>query len=242
MGRAILDPKLIDKLTSHRNKSEKYIRESVSKLANRLGVPSEVALIVMAKREGIGTALFQRTLDPAKQAQVRDALQNVLAPPRAAERRAAKAVRAMRGSTGKRTSVKPIIEYVLQDATLRDRCQDLLMARSNFDRAINIATVILEDRIRKKAKPPTKMVGEPLVNFAFKDDSSKTVLRVASKEPDDQRGFTHIMRGMVAAFRNSTHHHIIDSFTREEALRIVGFVDVLLGVVENSVKVRETPG
>jgi len=242
MARAILDRKLIDKLTSHRGKSEKYIRESVSKLANKLGVASEVALIVMAKREGIGTAVSQRKLDPAKQAQVRDALQNDLAPPRAAERRAVKAVRAIRGAPAKRTSLKPIIEYVVKDASLRDRCQDLLMASSKFDRAINQATLILEDRMRKKSQPPTRLVGEHVVNFAFKEDLSKTVLQVASKEPDDQRGFTQIMRGVVAALRNPTHHHIIESFSREEALRIVGFVDVLLGVVEKSVKVREAPG
>jgi hypothetical protein len=56
MGRAILDPKLINKLTSHRGKSPKYIRESASKLANKLGVSSEVALIVMAKGASINNS------------------------------------------------------------------------------------------------------------------------------------------------------------------------------------------
>jgi hypothetical protein len=97
------------------------------------------------------------------------------------------------------------------------------MASSNFDRAINQATQILEDRIRTKAQPPQKLTGEKLVGYSFKDD---------------QRGFTQILRGIVPAFRNLTHHHIIDRVSREEAMRVCGFVDVLLRVVDNSVKVR----
>ena len=61
--------------------------------------------------------------------------------------------------------------------------------------------------------------------------------RVTSNNPDDQRGLTQMLRGIVPAFRNSTHHHIIN-FSREEAMRICGFVDVLLGVVDNAVKLR----
>jgi len=64
------------------------------------------------------------------------------------------------------------------------------------------------------------------------------MLRVASQEEDDQRGFTQILRGIVPAFRNKTHHHIINSFSREEAMRVCGFIDVLLRVVDNSTKVK----
>lgn len=101
---------------------------------------------------------------------------------------------------------------------------------------------MLEDRIRKKAKPPTLMTGEPLVNFAFKDEMSKTVLQVGSGQADDQRGFTQILRGIVPAFRNNTHHHVSDSFSQEEAILVVGFIDVLLRVVENSVDTRSVAG
>jgi uncharacterized protein (TIGR02391 family) len=111
------------------------------------------------------------------------------------------------------------------------------MANSHFDRAINQATLVLEDRIRNQAQPTAKLVGENLVGYAFNEDMAKTVLRVASKEQEDQRGFTQILRGIVPAFRNKTHHHIIRTFTREDAMRVVGFIDVLLSVVDKSQKV-----
>ena len=112
------------------------------------------------------------------------------------------------------------------------------MASANFDRPINQATLVLEDRIRKKAQLEANLVGESLVGHAFKEDISKTVLRVASKSAEEQRGFTQILRGVVSAFRNKTHHHIVSSFSREEAMRVCGFIDVLLRVVDKSVNVK----
>jgi hypothetical protein len=48
-----------------------------------------------------------------------------------------------------------------EDPDLLSRCGDLLIASYNFDRAINQATLVLEDRIRKKAQPPSSS-GETL--------------------------------------------------------------------------------
>ena len=89
--------------------------------------------------------------------------------------------------------------------------------------------------------PPTAMTGEPLVNFAFKEEMSKTLLQMGSGQADDQRGFTQILRGIVPAFRNQTHHHISESFSHEEAILMVGFIDVLLRVVESAIKARPHP-
>jgi hypothetical protein len=241
MAKTILDPKLLAKVAAARRKPEKYIRETVSKFAHRHSVSSEAAIVTMAKKSGIGTAVYQRKLEPSKQAEVRDLLTRS-APERAATMRAGKQPTRRTKPASKRSSLKTATSHLLQDAILRSRCLDLLDARSGFDRAINQATLVLEDRIRKKAKPPSPMTGEPLVNFAFKDDISKTVLRVASGQPDDQRGFTNILRGIVPAFRNKTHHHIRESFSQEDAILVVGFVDVLLRVVENAFDTRTSPG
>ena len=138
----------------------------------------------------------------------------------------------------KRAVLKSAIEYLIVDDALLDRCGDILLASSNFDRPINQATLVLEDRIRKKAQPQKNLVGEGLVNFAFNEDLSRTVLRIASNDPDDQRGFTQILRGIVPAFRNKTHHHIINTFSREDAMRVCGFIDVLIRVVDHSVKIK----
>src|SRR5208282_3892567 len=131
-----------------------------------------------------------------------------------------------------------IAVYLIQDNELRDRCGDILLASSKFDRPINQATQVLEDRIRKKAQPNLvgkKLVGEALVNFAFNEDLSKTVLQV-NDDPEDQRGFTQILRELVPAFRNKTHHHILNNLSREEAMRVCGFIDVLLRVVDGTTK------
>jgi uncharacterized protein (TIGR02391 family) len=131
---------------------------------------------------------------------------------------------------------------MIQDEHLRSRCAPVLVGNRNFDIAINQATLVLEDRIRKRSGATGKLVGENLVNFAFNEDLGKTLLRVASGDPHDQRGFTQILRGIVPAFRNKTHHHLIDGLTREEALRVCGFIDTLLRVVDGSVRslVKET--
>jgi hypothetical protein len=232
-----LDPKIMAKLAKTLGIPPASVSVRVSKTAAKRGIAAEAAMVVLAKQHDIGTAHFQRNLSADMQSQIRGALQDTVPSLRRRPAPSERGVKQPRAHTSKKQDLKRAIAYVVQDAELLSRCQDLLMGNGKFDRAINQATLVLEDRIRKKATPPTRLVGEPLVNYAFKEDSSKTVLRVASGDPDDQRGFTQIMRGVVPAFRNSTHHHIVDSLTREEALRVVGFVDVLLGVVNSSVKI-----
>jgi uncharacterized protein (TIGR02391 family) len=238
MVRKILDQKLLAKIATAKGKTEKYIGEVVSKLAHKRGVSSEAALVYIAKQYGIGTALFQRKLDAPKQAEVRALLASKPAEETVSSGRKPEARPASARPASKRSSLRIATKHLLQDAELRSRCIDLLAAGSRYDRAINQATLVLEDRIRKKAKPPTAMTGEPLVNFAFKDEMSKTVLQVGSGQADDQRGFTQILRGIVPAFRNQTHHHISENFSQEEAILVVGFIDVLLRVVESAIDAR----
>jgi hypothetical protein len=188
------------------------ISAMVSQKASKLGISSEAALILLAKQYGIGTLIYQRKLDPAKQAEVTGALPSVFA---SSSRKASAPSKGNAGgnrpaSLSKKASLRLTIEYLIHDPVLLSRCRDLLLASANFDRPINQATLVLEDRIRKKARPATKLVGENLVGYAFNEELSKTVLRVASNDPDDQRGFTQMLRGIVPAFRNQTHHHLAD--------------------------------
>lgn len=231
----ILDQKIMSKIAKKIGKKDiRSINVMVSQKASKLGISAEAALIVLAKEYGIGTATFQRQLNPSKQAEVRDSLPTIFAP----VVRTSKNSKDVSKSTNKRALLKAAIEYLIQDDELRDRCGDILLSPSKFDRPINQATLVLEDRIRKKSQPTQRLVGENLVNYAFNEDLSRTVLQVASNDPDDQRGFTQMIRGTVSAFRNKTHHHVVNSFSREEAMRVCGFIDVLLRVVDNSVKIR----
>jgi uncharacterized protein (TIGR02391 family) len=234
---AHLDTKLLDKIAAKLGKKKRaQVNVMVSKRASRLGISSEAALILIAKENNIGTAWYQRCLDPVKQTEIRDNLLSILP-------HSAKQAKTKTQNKGKSSKITPrmvrrnAIEYLLQDDTLRGRCLDNLLGNRNFDIAINQATLVLEDRIRTKAQPLSKLVGENLVNYAFNEDVSRTVLRVSTNQ-DEQRGFTQIIRGIVPAFRNLTHHHVTTKFSREDGMRVCGFIDVLLRVVDKATKIK----
>ena len=214
------------------------INKLVSRRAAKSRISSEAALVVLAQENGIGSAVYQRRLDPAKQAEIRDAM---TAPSGSTKARVDSMSSRVRGAKRSRAldergALRAAIKYLIADPELLSRCGDILLAKRNFDRPVNQATLVLEDRIRTKAEPSKKLVGENLVGYAFNEDLSRTVLAVASNDPEDQRGFTQILRGVVPAFRNRTHHHLTNTFSREEALRVCGFIDVLLRIVDSSVK------
>jgi hypothetical protein len=126
---------------------------------------------------------------------------------------------------------------VILDKNLKDRCSDLLTAAGAFDRAINQATLVLEDRIRAKASlQDANLSGKELVNRAINSDPEKSLL-VMSRDRAEHEGIAHICRGIVGAFRNPTHHFVLDHYTREDALRLCGFIDQLLSLIAKA-KVR----
>lgn len=124
----------------------------------------------------------------------------------------------------------------IKDQDLKDRCLDLLTASSNFDRVINQATLILEDRIRVKSGIQDKLEGVKLVNTVLNPDLSKTILKI-SDDRDEQQGFCDLVRGIMLAFRNPTHHKLTDKFDREAALKLCGFIDNLLFAIDNAQKI-----
>lgn len=128
----------------------------------------------------------------------------------------------------------------IRDEELRGRCADLLSASSNFDRVINQATQVLEDRIRKKSGAAAGLVGVTLVNQVVKSDPQASVLAITS-EGNVQEGYAHILRGIVGAYRNPTHHQVLDHITREEALKVCAFIDGLLKVVDGATVRKPTP-
>ena len=115
----------------------------------------------------------------------------------------------------------------IKDEELKNRCADILSAPNNFDRVINQATQVLEDRIRTKSGLDRSFVGIKLINKALNADRSKSVL-IVSKNNEEHEGFCHICRGIMLAFRNPTHHYLSDSFKREDSLKFTAFIDNLL--------------
>ncbi len=237
MPRRILDERLLTKVAIKLGKKKlSQVNVLVSHRASKLGVSPEAALILLAKGLGIGAASFQRRLDSSKQVEVRESLPTLFTTKEVRQQKD-KGIKSNRSRISGRATLRAAIEYLIQDQDLKDRCGDILMAKSKFDRPINQATLVLEDRIRTKAQPSRRLVGEQLVGYAFNANLSKTILKISGVE-DDQRGFTDILRGIVPAFRNKTHHQLFDAFTREEALRVCGFIDVLLRIVDGAEKVK----
>ncbi len=121
----------------------------------------------------------------------------------------------------------------IADEELKSRCSDILSSPGNFDRVINQATLVLEDRIRTKSKNKEGSVGVQLVNKVLNADLSKSILKV-SENADEHEGICHICRGIMLSFRNPTHHFVTDKFSREDALKLVAFIDNLLQIIDNS--------
>jgi len=119
----------------------------------------------------------------------------------------------------------------IRDEELKSRCSDILTAASNFDRVINQASQVLEDRIRTKSGLDRSFVGIKLISKALNADRSKSVL-IVSENNEEHEGFCHICRGIMLAFRNPTHHYLSDSFEREDALKFTAFIDNLLKILK----------
>jgi len=121
----------------------------------------------------------------------------------------------------------------LEDEELRKRCADILLGRDSFDRAVSQATMLLEDRIRRKARDASGLTGTSLANnyVKAKVEESKIVI---SSDPEEQDGFSNVLRGMMLAFRNTTHHSPSGTWTREDAYKVCAFVDYLLKRLEGA--------
>lgn len=74
MANPRLNTKILLKLSLKLGKSEKYIREQISKKANRKGFSSEAILILWAKENNIGTTHYENALNPSIRNEVRDHL------------------------------------------------------------------------------------------------------------------------------------------------------------------------
>jgi len=125
----------------------------------------------------------------------------------------------------------------IQDLELRDRCIDILSAKQHFDRVVNQATLVLEERLRKKSGL-VKAYGVDLVNKAINSKPENSVL-IISQDVGEQEGFANICRGVVMLYRNPTHHKIVQHYSREKALNICLFIDTLLKTIDTSKKIRK---
>lgn len=124
---------------------------------------------------------------------------------------------------------KRSVPSLIRDPELKRRCEDLLRAEGHYDRVFREACVILEDRVRVAAGLPRSLSGVPVMEQAFSPKGGPLQL---SSDPNEQRGAMELFRGVSAFFRNVVGHHVADTYTLDDALRFVAWVDLLLGMVD----------
>jgi uncharacterized protein (TIGR02391 family) len=218
-----LDPDLLTKMAIKTGKPKQYLREQISRRASRSTVSSLAAQLLWAKELDIGIALALNRADPSIRDEVR-------------ENRPTTSVRVgqSRSSVGKihkhkKPTVSSAIDFVLEDAELRGRCRDLLLAKKHYDRVVREATTVLDARLKTRTgiahMNPAALVGKVL-----SPDPAKAII-VVSTDKDEQQGFFNICSGVMLAFRNKAHHTLSNTFTQTDALKFCAFIDALLAVI-----------
>jgi uncharacterized protein (TIGR02391 family) len=228
MAKKRLDPVLLKKMARKVGKTEQYLREQISRKASSQRISSTAAQLVWAGNLGIGiaNALHRSPVE------VREEVRNAKTPQLATTTHESN----QRKASPRRVKPEAInpatIDTLLHDEELRDRCKDLLLAKRNFDRVFRESTTVLDDRLKRKTGI-SNMNPENLVGKALNPDPTKAVLEVSADRPE-QEGFHSICKGIMLAFRNKAHHSLSDKSTREHALKFCGFVDTLLGVIDQA--------
>ncbi len=138
---------------------------------------------------------------------------------------------------------KKTLPSLIADDELRQRCEDLLTAERHYDRVILQACVILENRVRTAIGGNQQLTGTPLMELAFSPKNPKLSF---SNVEQEQLGVMQLYRGTIAFFRNTTGHHLIGTYTQDDALRFVAWVDLLLSMLKTvsgnvNVAVSNTP-
>ena len=128
----------------------------------------------------------------------------------------------------------PAPVLTIHDEELRDRCSDLLNAPRNYDRVIEEATRVLENRIRTRVPHEVlsqlipnsgDQTGENLINKLFSINSP-----VLSISDDRARrvGLRNMLIGVVSYLRNPSHHVIDDQVDWSWAWSTIGLIDRLM--------------
>ena len=126
----------------------------------------------------------------------------------------------------------------IDDSEIKERCGDILLGESAFDRAINQATQILENRIKIKAGlEESSLIGTHLVSKAIHAKIDETILKFSDKA-DIQEGYSNLFKGIISIYRNPTHHTLSFNCSREYALKVCAHIDELLKILEESEKIK----
>jgi uncharacterized protein (TIGR02391 family) len=223
---ARINADILERMHRKTGKPVPYLREQVSKRANKLGVSSTAAQLIWARDLGIGIASALN-----RQPEIRDEMRgaHVTVPP--AIGRSRPTARTGRSKIKAKAITAATIRTLL-NPQVHARCKDLILANKHFDRAFREATTVLDDRLKKKTGIANMNPGN-LVGKALNPDPAKAVIEVSSDKAE-QEGIHSICKGIMLAFRYKSHHTLSDKLTREDALTFCGFINTMLGVIEQA--------
>jgi hypothetical protein len=225
-----LDQDLLNKVAKKTDKdSLPAVRNRVSKLASKLGISSEAALVVLARDLKLGHNKALRNLTADQRAEFR----STSVPPARIGRVASSEPTAPKIISDQKV-IREAVARLFTDPDMKQRVSDLVTARKHYDRPISEATKILEIRIRDKAPADKKnLVGLRLVSATFDQEYAKSHAKIGH-DPKEHEGYVLQIRGVVSAFRNPTHHKIIDTFNQSDALSICAYINLLIKIVESA--------
>ena len=117
------------------------------------------------------------------------------------------------------------------DLVLRKRCLPILAAIDNagspvqYDTVIREMSVVLEDRVRELTGFAGKFSGAELFSATMTRDPC--LIRFSS-EKDVQEAAHLFFRGYSGLVRNEAMHRLVESYTKERVMQLLGTVDYLL--------------
>ncbi|MCF7866884.1 TIGR02391 family protein [Candidatus Woesearchaeota archaeon] len=115
------------------------------------------------------------------------------------------------------------------DTRLINSCK-LAFDNEDYWNAVSNAQRHLE--IRVKEKSGLNITGFNLMSTVFSTARPILTIRAADHE-EEKEGFKHIMMGMMKFHRNQKAHNE-GTLTRQTAMQIIGYIDYLLKIVEQS--------
>lgn len=219
---------LRDRLKRQLKITPQALQRRLERKAQELGTETWVALFALAKEAKIPYIRALNSLPEEQQSVIRDTVGRTDSHPQNILPKSKKPL-----TQRERSELSILVDSLIHDPVLKMRCNDLLRARSSYDRVFREATVVLEHRIRQRAGIRERMKPADLVAKAISPKRDKAILKIG-KDNAEQQGFFEIYHGIVLAFRDTVHHELIDSLSRTDALKFCAFIDILLGLLERS--------
>lgn len=125
------------------------------------------------------------------------------------------------------------------DPELKSRCLDLFhrfqedRQNERLDTVVAEATRILETKLRNISGAPDDCIGVDLAKYAFSGNNPKLIV---SEITSEQEAAHLLFRGVFGYIRNPVHHHLIETLLPERVLQIIGMIDYLIFIAQDSTR------